>query len=593
MKKVILILCVLMAASLSFSDDGGSYYPEDWTYGNIYVDEPNEKIALERELLLVNQAGGEVEARFGFRNTTGGNVVVPCAFPVVIMLPFFPCDDENSVSTLVTFNAEPRLTVWEFLLKKKVEQTWSCGEYGGNVTMDEVFALDEKLRTVSRADFLSELSRFGGSDPTLLPCEIEQDGRRVPVKMVGIETSIGGEYKSPLPSYEYGEKTYVLRLVLHFYHELSFRPNAASHLVVKYRTETEKHAYHGRQFRLLYDISTGGTWKDAEIGEFLVLTDGQMDAKMSRTTFEENGFVVGSLYAAKKYRPQSREYFEFTEFTGGDDSAYFNVLDCYGDEKRQPFVKDVRASSFLKGTYKIAGKSRAGFDEAANLDANMRGSDYSPGTSFDGNFYNGWVEGARGEGIGEWIEFTLGSHALGPFATNGLRRFSWRRFDNPESSDDKYYDFDWSRCGAEYSLLARAGGVGGTWLSNNRVESMAISGSDGKRLATLQFADLFPEFVNGWTSDRIALNAVRNPLFLERGTYRMTIEDVYKGSRWDDTVLGEVWFVPVGDVAGGFLKDDADGFFREKLEGMVRDYVGGIVSRSEDEMRENEEKFAR
>ena len=52
MKKPVFIFLIMTAALVSvFADDGGSYHPEDWTYGNIYVKEPNDKIALENEIL--------------------------------------------------------------------------------------------------------------------------------------------------------------------------------------------------------------------------------------------------------------------------------------------------------------------------------------------------------------------------------------------------------------------------------------------------------------------------------------------------------------------------------------------------------------
>lgn len=101
MKKIIFAAVFLLSAFCAFSDDGGSFYPEDWTYGNIYVKEPSALIALEKELMIVEQSskwawedeaaktlkklhGNEVEAIFGFKNTTAQTVVVPCAFPVVV-----------------------------------------------------------------------------------------------------------------------------------------------------------------------------------------------------------------------------------------------------------------------------------------------------------------------------------------------------------------------------------------------------------------------------------------------------------------------------------------------------------------------------
>ena len=49
MKKSLLIIALLFASFAAFTDDGGSYKPEDWTYGNVYVKEPNDKIAGDGE----------------------------------------------------------------------------------------------------------------------------------------------------------------------------------------------------------------------------------------------------------------------------------------------------------------------------------------------------------------------------------------------------------------------------------------------------------------------------------------------------------------------------------------------------------------
>lgn len=100
MKRSLLIIALLSASFAAFTDDGGSYKPEDWTYGNIYAKEPNDKIALERELLVVEHtaigkydrksdtfhktSGHEVTALFDFLNTTRERVTVLCAFPVVV-----------------------------------------------------------------------------------------------------------------------------------------------------------------------------------------------------------------------------------------------------------------------------------------------------------------------------------------------------------------------------------------------------------------------------------------------------------------------------------------------------------------------------
>ena len=104
-------------------------------------------------------------------------------------------------------------------------------------------------------------------------------------------------------------------------------------------------------------------------------------------------------------------------------------------------------------------------------------------------------------------------------------------------------------------------GTNSSWESNNRVKSMLLS-SEGKNIAELQFEDKCLEVLTT-PADWIWQSAVKNPQLLKAGTYRMTINSVYKGKKWDDTVLGEVWFVPIGDKAGkAILSDD---FFKKPI----------------------------
>ena len=66
-KQLIAIWIILFICISAFTDDGGSKNPEEWSYGNIYVTEANEKIALERELLIVEQLADEY-----YDNNSGG-----------------------------------------------------------------------------------------------------------------------------------------------------------------------------------------------------------------------------------------------------------------------------------------------------------------------------------------------------------------------------------------------------------------------------------------------------------------------------------------------------------------------------------------
>ena len=568
MKKIIFAAVFLLSAFCAFSDDGGSYYPEDWTYGNIYVKEPSDKIALEKELMIVEQSskwawedeatkilkklhGNEVEAIFGFKNTTAQSVVVPCAFPVVVSTQVTVKKDgflSNYIEVGNGFNS--KLDILQVALGRKLkldeERGWDKNIWGTtDATKNDLLSLDKKLRTIPINEYLSELKNYKASE-TLNPCQIVQDGKKVAVQTVGIETAIEkhDEYTEALEetSYRHDQvEVYTIKVVLHFFHELNFKPASSSTLSVKYAIDAAKG---GRSYRhsFVYDISTGGTWK-GDIKSFLVLTDSSMDIKNSKTKFEitDLGEMCNwkrtYLYCAENYKPQKDEYFVFDLNSYGYDGDVW----LSNRDGMQDFVSGVRSSSELSGSYKISSDNQDGED------GNLVPSTYEAKTSFDGNLLNGWVEGVKGDGIGEWIEFTISKNVLGPFATNGLRRFGG-------SLKSEYYD-------ENESVYKTIHGTNSSWESNNRVKSMLLS-SEGKNIAELQFEDKCLELLTT-PADWIWQSAIKNPQLLKAGTYRMTINSVYKGKKWDDTVLGEVWFVPIEDKAGkAILNDD---FFKKPI----------------------------
>ncbi|MBP3773607.1 MAG: hypothetical protein J6I53_13120 [Treponema sp.] len=590
MKKIIFTVLVLLSAFCAFSDDGGSFYPEDWTYGNIYVKEPSDKIALEKELMIIEQSsrwsydentqihtklhGNEVEAIFGFKNTTAQTVVVPCAFPVVVSTQVTVTKDgflSNCIEVGNGFNS--KLDILQVALGRKLkldeERGWDKNIWGTtDATKNDLLALDKKLKTIPINEYLSELKNYKASE-TLSPCQIVQDGKKVAVQTVGIETAIEkhDEYTEALEesSYRHDQvEVYTIKVVLHFFHELNFKPAASSTLSVKYAIDAAKGGRSDRH-SFVYDISTGGTWK-GDIKSFVVLTDSSMDIKNSKTKFEITdlgemcNWKMTYLYFVENYKPEKNEYFVFNL---GHSNGYDGDVWLSNRKSMQDFVSGVRSSSELSGSYKIAGKKGNEWatqnSGECNEDSNLENSTYEAKTSFDGNLLNGWVEGVKGDGIGEWIEFTLSKNVLGPFATNGLRRFGGSLKRETENGLDWYY-YD-EKSDEPYNVYKNAGGIKSTWESNNRVKSMLLS-SEGKNIAELQFEDKCLEVLTT-PADWIWQSAVKNPQLLKAGTYRMTINSVYKGKKWDDTVLGEVWFVPIGDKAGkAILNDD---FFKKPI----------------------------
>lgn len=600
MKKIIFAAMFLLGAFSAFSDDGGSWYPEDWTYGNIYVKEPSALIALEKELMIVEQSskssydektntrtklhGNEVEAIFGFKNTTAQSVVVPCAFPVVVTTHVAVKKDGFLSNYIEVGNGySSKLEVLEVALGRKlqfIDNDWDEEDrlWGTtDATKEDLLSLNKKLRTISINEYLSELKNYRANE-TLSPCQIVQDGKKVAVQTVGIETAIEkhDEYTEYLKetSYRHDQvEVYTIKVVLHFFHELTFKPNASSTLSVKYAIDAVKG---GRSYlhEFIYDISTGGTWK-GDIKSFVVLTDSSMDIKNSKTKFEITdlgemcNWKTTYLYCAENYKPQKNEYFVFNLTY----DAYEYDCDIWLQNRKgmQDFVSGVRASSELSGSYKIAGKKGNEWatqnSGECNEDSNLENSTYEAKTSFDGNLLNGWVEGVKGDGRGEWIEFTLSKPALGPFATNGLRRFGGSLKREAENGLDWYY-YD-EKSDEPYNVYKNAGGILKTWESNNRVKSMLLSSED-KNIAELQFEDKCLEVLTT-PADWIWQSAIKNPQLLKKGTYRMTINSVYKGKKWNDTVLGEVWFVPIEDnAAKAILSDD---FFKKPILEKINQFL--------------------
>ena len=557
-------IIAIVAFALAFADDGGSYSPEEWTYGNIYVKEPNEKIALERELLYFCE--DEARATFDFVNTTKETVNVPCAFPVVMKVPFKTYKGTARPS-YSQWTGSIDSVIWEIALARYLPDP-DRGRWLDTLPIEELLSKDKSLRVESYADYLSELDRYkvlesyldeGGRYGDNLKkaysgCDIALDGRKIPIQKVGIEVTVEINPKSEVTQkdgiYEGNGEFSCLTVVLHFYHELRFEPSRHARLEVSYAVVSEKSSYRSSTYEAFYDISTGRTWKGS-MRQFLVATTMNMEVR-NGSKEPELFRDVFNFHLFEDYEPNEDEYFAFTSKIGWDEveTSPYEV-----DFPRQDFVTGVSASSFLKESFK--------YYEMADYwrgEKTIKTSDYKPQRSFDSDPYNGWVEGAAGDGKGEWIGFTLTKRAFGPFATNGLARFR------------HHYNYG---DGFDYNSPFYGKSRSGSWRENNRIKRMKLTGSNGLA-ATLNFRDIYAGFsAPGMPGEQLSsgerrqfFNTIENPVILKPGSYKMEILDVYKGEKYDDTVLGEVWFHEISDALSAFLDAEERAkttFFTDKI----------------------------
>ena len=309
MKNILSAILLLLATLQLFADDGGVRDYNSWTYGNIYVEEPNDKIALKKELMEVDKDKDLLKATFVFENTTDEDVVVDCAFPIVIKLNFNVNKDGFIESE--NFNADDSY-LWEMLIGKGLRDS----HYEHQVPYEEAMQiLDKKLTKMT----FSEFEKLGSG----LGCDIEQDGQTVLIENVGIETSLES----------------ALVVTLHFHHKLKFPKNKESLVVVSHSINSLRYAessYYNYYFR--YDISTGGTWK-GPIESFIVETDFEMSGDFSKV---RTG-VEGWLYFKKDYKPRKEESLEFSLI---DEYAFF--LEFPKKRERENILEIIAASEEVK-----------------------------------------------------------------------------------------------------------------------------------------------------------------------------------------------------------------------------------------------------
>ena len=355
MKNILSTILLLLATLQLFADDGGVRDYNSWTYGNIYVEEPNDKIALKKELMEVDKDKDLLKATFVFENTTDEDVVVDCAFPIVIKLNFNVNKDGFIESE--NLNADDSY-LWKMLIGKGLHDS----HYEHQVPYEEAMQiLDEKLTKMTFPEF-EKLGRGLG-------CDIEQDGQTVLIENVGIETSLDS----------------ALVVTLHFHHKLKFPKNKESLVVVSHSINSLRYAeanYYNYCFH--YDISTGGTWK-GPIESFIVKTDFDMKGTHGGFSLVTSG-GDGRIYIQKNYKPQKDERLVFSR--SENFRMTFPHKGSLNISQERILLENIVASEDVKNLQNLTD---------CDILTNISTEDWE----------------------NSWIDFTLKDYALGPFIVNG------------------------------------------------------------------------------------------------------------------------------------------------------------------------------
>lgn len=534
MRKIYSILFFILLGALPIqvkADDASAVAYEHWSYGHIKADTPNKQIALEKELMIVTE--NSIQATFVFRNTTNQHVETPCVFPINVSMRMEPSVTEGDSIYSLFGQGSSKPHPWAIGLNTKVtlRPRENCSF---SIAKHDFEAADKKLRKYTYEDYLKRVMELTGTS-YLSGCDIHQNGQIVPIKNVGVETTTGGN-----------DDIKGMNMNIYFYHFLKFKPYEVSKVVVEYPIESFELEYRGcKEYRVMYDISSGGTWKD-NIKSFMVYSTLRMKSiskNPENVTFNNCAFSDWKIYYKKDYKPVADDYFLFEG--GSCDSYLHNASGEQLKERRLDYLKNDSTVKIFAGPDEL--NPFASFPKkvkplpyVTNVSSSTN-QDISP--LFDGNLYTSYVTPTS-----SYVEFTLTKPALGPFVSNGFvgNMFNEKVFygiqaekkRQLEEEDERLTGNHHERIVGDYDFPMFKDTV---WENTSRLKKMTLQRIGASEKETFSLANKYGVLPNE-RDDWKGVNAVHHPKILRPGTYRLTFDETYNGKRREDVALSEIWF---------------------------------------------------
>lgn len=514
MKISITILLLIAVITAATADDGSWNKAFSINGGSIYSETEHTEISLEKELLLFN--GKKTTVFLLFKNTSASPIVVECGFPVHYDIQAYKIENRLEIPAgKYGPNINPSLGFFE-----TVELAVSEDE--PDFMLPEAILINEFNNSREFIDFYENKS---GAEFAIF-----QNGTPVKVKEVLIDRHAGDDGAS---------------ITYHFKHNLAFEPGESSIVKVDYTQDLlfgDPGMMEGvLMYRWNYVIGTGSSW-NGPIGELYMIKPAEWTGELGGLDLVHADSGV-ELYRAEGYEPEIDTRFALRMMTGDFMERMEYLRNTFPEYKRmwtsaaaaavqpadpvQDFVTDVSASSALVDRLKVF--TPDGVIERAGFGAN---------SAFDGYPETSWCENADGNGVGEYLQVELLEPVWGVEIRNGFKRFT---------ADDWVY----KNRSFEREIRDDSAGLKDYFNMNGRIKTFSIHDDTGNLLYTLDLADRRdPQTFAG--------------VFLPEGSYRFIIEDVYEGTRWKDTCLAELSFLPA-EKDGELIRFLNDPFYRKAL----------------------------